>query len=188
MANRQVSGAAPGKSAGINSARQDYGRPPGLERITEYVRSHGLRGCCVQRRRCRWHRHHRARAPVGAVIVQTWGYWDAPTLPERVTIDGQEYRRIERLPRNLRPGDLLCLGDATDRAQYHQAYVTIRDVETWPASGDRYRWSPPQCRIRYSFRDSDAHGRMARTWGTRETVFRGDETKRPVTWAYRPVS
>lgn len=120
--------------------------------------------------------------------LYTYGYHNAPGHPERVTIDGMEFRRIERLPRNLRPGDLLALGDNTDRTMYHRAYVVITDVDTWPASGDRYHWHPPVCQIRYRFRDEDSGGRMARTWGQRMSVFRGEETKERVTWAYRRVA
>src|SRR5690349_12517679 len=105
--------------------------------------------------------------------LYTYGYHTPPDYPERVTIDGAEYVRIERLPRNLRPGDLLCLGDNTDRTMYHRAFVTVVDIDTWPASGDRYRWYPPVCHVHYRFREQDRGTRMARTWGDCKSVFRG---------------
>lgn len=120
--------------------------------------------------------------------LYTYGYHVAPDYPERATIDGVEYRRIERLPRNLRAGDLLAIGDNTDRTMYHRAYVVITGVDTWPSSGDRYRWYPPQCHIHYRFRECDRGTRMARTWGEGKSVFRGQETKEPVTWAYRAIT
>jgi hypothetical protein len=116
----------------------------------------------------------------------TYGYHNAPGYPERVTIDGEEYRRIERLPRNLRPGDLLAIGDNTDRTMYHRAYVTITDVETYPQEIRGWRRFPPVCVITFRLRPQDDTYRW-RTWG-RQTKFRDEETKQRVTWAYRRVA
>jgi hypothetical protein len=84
-------------------------------------------------------------------VFTTYGYHTPPRNPERVTIDGREYKRIERLPRNLRPGDLLAIGDNTDRAEYHRVYVTIVDVDSEPQEIRGWRRYPPQCVIRFKF-------------------------------------
>lgn len=117
--------------------------------------------------------------------LYTYGYHTTPDLPESVIIDGEEFRRIERLPRNVREGDLLCLGDNTDRAAYHRAFVVVTDVDTWPQSFQGMRRFPPTCVIRFRLRPEDDTWRW-RSWGFKET-FREDETKRPVTWLYRKV-
>lgn len=113
----------------------------------------------------------------------TYGYHYAPDLPESVEIDGVTYDRIERLPRNVRPGDLLCLGDNTDRHQYHRAFVIVTSVDTWPTTHKGWRRYPAQCQIHFKLRPADDTYRW-RSWGFKNTFY-DTETKEPIDYVYR---
>lgn len=115
--------------------------------------------------------------------LYTYGYHVAPDYPDTIELDGILYDRIERLPRNLREGDVLAIGDNTDRAGYHRAYVTITDVATYPQEIRGWRRHAPQCDITFRLRPEDRTYRWS-TWGSK-AVFRDGETKERVTWAYR---
>lgn len=116
----------------------------------------------------------------------TYGYHNPPELPERITVDGVEYRRIARLPRNLRPGDLLAIGDNTDRDGYHRAFVTVTDIQSWPQEiRGWHRYAP---RVQVSFR---LPGHLLgswrwSSWGNRVTFY-DSETRERMDWAYRAV-
>lgn len=112
----------------------------------------------------------------------TYGYHTTPAMPDSVELDDGTYDRIERLPRNLKPGDLLLIGDNTDWRQYHQTFVTITNVDTYPTTYKGWRRYGPQCRI--TFRLAEGASWRWRSWGNPVTFYES-ETKEPVTWAYR---
>jgi hypothetical protein len=114
----------------------------------------------------------------------TYGYHTAPANPDSIEIDGVIYDRIERLPRNLRPGDLLAIGDNTDRAGYHRAYVTITDVESYPQEIQGWHRYAPTCIVHFRLPEGLLSSYRWQTWGN-TVKFRDEETKRRVTWAYR---
>lgn len=116
-------------------------------------------------------------------MLTTYGYHYTPTHPDAVTLDGITYHRIERLPRNLREGDLLLLGDNTDKREYHAAFVTVTHVHTLPQAHAGWRRYPPECRVHFTLRPENDTWRW-RSWGFL-SLFYGQDTKLPVTNAYR---
>jgi hypothetical protein len=86
------------------------------------------------------------------MFIPTYTYHQAPPEPDSITVDEVTYERIERLPRNLRPGDVIILGDGTDRAGYHQAYVTVTEIHTRPESHSGWRRYAPECTVRFRLR------------------------------------
>jgi hypothetical protein len=112
----------------------------------------------------------------------TWAYFDAPESPESVTFDGVTYDRIERLPRNVRPGDLVELGDGTDPSGYHRAYVIVSDVATYPETTSGWRRHAPECHLTFKLRPEDNSWRW-RSWGY--TVKFYDQDTKERTMIYR---
>lgn len=68
----------------------------------------------------------------------TYGYHYTPAEPESITHDGMIYEPLERLPRNIRTGDLVIIGDNTDRYQYHRGYMAVSGVDYWSKSYGAY--------------------------------------------------
>lgn len=104
------------------------------------------------------------------------GEWDEDTHEWRTV----EYVRIERLPRNVRPGDRIRLQECNDPRGWQCTYVTVRGVDSWPAvtSWGRRRHGA-ECHIR-----TDAQGFR---WEWARTLrFYDDETRKPYT-VYRKV-
>ena len=118
-------------------------------------------------------------------MLTTYGFHTPPRMQDTVEVDGVTYRRIERLPRNLKPGDLLLIGDNTDKAAYHQAFVTVTDVQSWPQSFRGYTRYAPQVVVSFRLRPQDNTWRW-RSWGN-QSKFHDSETRERVTWAYRAV-
>lgn len=110
-------------------------------------------------------------------MLTTYGYHDTPAEPATINVDGITYHKIERLPRNVRPGDVLIIGDNTDRDTYHQQYVTVTDVDTYPQEIRGYRRYAPQCVLTFRYAD-DMYPLVWRwaSWGHKIT-YRDSETK-----------
>lgn len=108
----------------------------------------------------------------------TYGYHIPPVEPETVTLDGIEYRRIWRLPRNVREGDVIRLGDNTSRDGYLIAYVTVTDVQSWPQEIRGYRRYAPHACVWFRLRPADDSWRW-RSWGGK-IEYRDSETHEPI--------
>lgn len=63
----------------------------------------------------------------------TWAYWyrDETDEPPTIQIDGVEYRKIFRLPRNVREGDAIVLFDGVHSERPYSAYAIVTGVDFW---------------------------------------------------------
>ena len=93
--------------------------------------------------------------------------------PATITRDGVTFDRIERLPRNVRPGDLVRLFDGNSPTGPREAYVTVRDVDSWPKTVRGHRVSMAETVLRLI----DAPW----WWGRPDLTFYGSQTHEPFT-------
>lgn len=110
------------------------------------------------------------------MLLWAYHYRDAAEEPAEVTLEGKRYRRIERLPRNVRAGDVLSLFDGLDRAQPHSAYGVVTSVDYWRKEVKGWHVYPASAIIRYRvlepYRSQYVGWRLFKC----EHVYRGDET------------
>lgn len=100
--------------------------------------------------------------------------WHPSPDPETITRDGVTYDRIERLPRNVRPGDIVRLFDGNNPRWPMEAFCVVRDVDSWPRRVlARGRVSMAQAQIHLT----DAPW----WWAGHYLTFYGSETHRPFT-------
>lgn len=67
----------------------------------------------------------------------TYGYHPSQDEPPSITHNGRLYLPIMRLPRNVRAGDLVLIGDNTDPYAYHRGFIDVTSVDYWPKSVER---------------------------------------------------
>lgn len=118
----------------------------------------------------------------------TWAYHyrDESAEPQSITLNGERFKRIERLPRNVRAGDVLSLFDGLDRAQPHSAYGEVTGVDYWPQSVSGWRVYPATAVIRYRVLEPYRSQYVGWRLYVPEHTYRGAETRERIA-VYRAV-
>lgn len=111
----------------------------------------------------------------------TWAYWYPDRMPDRITIDGAEYEKLHRLPRNVREGDAISLFDGIHRDRPYQTFAIVTGVDYWRKEIKGWRVSEAVAQISYRIAPGQLYGYVFESsiWRPHRLVMRGNKTREP---------